>query len=241
MNLYCGFGFIILGIILAIVYRENSKIGKEVFKICMQQSIINEFKKLNLSGYDFMHYLATNNNDIIIIQDKKNEYGAYVRGNKVFLGNCFSKQMTLETYRDCLHEYCHILQGSKVKSDFITNIIMFALISVLFTNKLIFLVLREIANKNYIIFSHNCITIIAVVTITLCIVNMYKKILIEKEAIQFAANKSRFYNHRLRFNRDTSKIVCDYLMNQAYYIIKWYNAQNISTYLFFIGMILIFV
>lgn len=224
--------FIFLYIVL-FKYRNSSEVGKAVLKKCEDPEIVQEFKNINITGLDFITKLLGNNNKFKIIIRNRSGNGACVHYNKIFMDQDFNNTLSLETFRDTLHEYRHVidnryckLQNILVYIDFIDLLISI----ILFTLGLIIKL-----NNELIIFR-----IILVLTGTiLCIICFGMNLTIENNAIRYVVIECKEKLIDFNFGENIINRIYSYLSLQAAYIAEWYTMQIVSSLMLFLSFFFI--
>lgn len=234
MNYIASMVFFILFVYIALIkYRTNSSVGKSVFNKCQDPEIIQAFNNTNVTGTEFIKLLLNDNSKIKIINKKTPGNGAWVRFNKVFLNKDFSSTLSLETFRDSLHEYKHIQDNKYCKLQNILNYFIFITLITPMILLLLGLIIK--INKTIVLIRF----IITIIGIFMSIISQSMCLTIENDAIRFVVTDCKKWLFDFKIDPNVVSKIYDFLSIQASYICEWYSMQIISALLLLLSIFFI--
>lgn len=219
-----GIIFIVVAIINFINNGKRSDDKQNIFEHCNDEEINRAFNGLQITGVIFLENLLERKKFNLIVLDN-GSIGAEVRGIKVIVERDFREKLNLETFRESLHEFRHVLDYNiqRLKS-IILSIEIICLLVLTLTRLDIF---KAHLPQNGYAFSRLILAIIIVINAIIC--GILDSIL-ETKALKYPAENCEVYLNELFYDDNVIKKTKDYLTRQVITAIKWYKINIICRY-----------
>lgn len=226
----------IIFILISIINYINNKTSynnRNIFEYCNDEAINKAFNELNITGVMFIDKLLEGTHFDLIVLESGN-IGAKVNKLKVFIEQDFKQKLKLETFRDSLHEFRHVLDYNIIR-------LKHSLLSITLIGIIILTITKLDILKVYLPINIYpfFILILQMVILLSTIICATLDIILETKAIKYPAENCEIYLHELFYDKDMIKKIKNYLMTDVSCAIKWYKINIICRYSIVIVIVII--